>query len=50
MADSNDAPAFALVVIHPFGDYAKGARIDDAEKIAEVMASENHHQVVKVAQ
>jgi hypothetical protein len=36
-----DAPAFHLIVIHPFGAYGKGARISDAAEIAAVLAGEN---------
>lgn len=35
-----------LTVIHPFGDYARGDRITDAETIKEVLAGENHHHTV----
>ena len=40
---------FALVVIHPFGDYERGARIDSADEIAKVLAGENAGHVVKTA-
>jgi hypothetical protein len=30
-----------LIVIHPFGTYNKGARIEDAKEIAAVLAGEN---------
>jgi hypothetical protein len=36
-----EAPAFHLIVIHPFGAYGKGARISDAAEIAAVLAGEN---------
>lgn len=36
-----------LVVHEPFGGYAKGEVIRDAEKIAEILAGENAHHVVK---
>lgn len=36
-----------LTVIHPFGDYARGHRITDADTIKEVLASENAHHCVK---
>lgn len=51
MADKQPAAKadFALVVIHPFGDYERGARIDDADTIAKVLASENAGHVVKTA-
>lgn len=51
MADKQAAAKadFALVVIHPFGDYERGARIDDAEEVAKVLAGENAHHCVRVA-
>jgi hypothetical protein len=56
MADSNtpaapasaQAPAFTLVVIHPFGDYRRGDAITEAAKVAEVMAGENAHHCNRV--
>lgn len=42
------APDFILVVIYPFGDYARGAQITDPAEIAKVLASENAHHVNKV--
>ena len=35
-----------LTVIHPFGDYKRGDRIDQKD-IKEVLAGENAHHVVK---
>lgn len=51
MADKQAAAKadFALVVIHPFGDYERGAPINDADEIARVLASENASHVNKVA-
>ena len=51
MADKQTAAqaGFALVVIHPFGDYERGAQITDADAIAKVLAGENVGHVVKVA-
>ncbi len=34
-------PTHHLIVIHPFGSYSKGARIEDAVEIATVIAGEN---------
>lgn len=42
------APAIALVVIHPFGDYQRGDRITDAAAIAAVLAGENAHHCNKI--
>lgn len=42
------APDFILVVVYPFGDYARGAQITDPAEIAKVMASENAHHCNKV--
>ena len=36
-----------LTVIHPFGDYRRGNRIEDADTIKEVLAGENAHHTVK---
>ena len=38
-----------LVVIEQFSDYAKGAVITDADKIAEILGSESQLRVVKRA-
>lgn len=43
------APAFVLVVVHPFGDYQRGDRITDPAKIEEVLAGENAGHCNKVA-
>lgn len=43
------APAFVLVVVHPFGDYRRGDRIADAAAVAAVLASENAQSCHKVA-
>ncbi|MEX3933274.1 hypothetical protein AB4Y32_15975 [Paraburkholderia phymatum] len=40
---------FVLVVIEPFGGYAKGEEITDADKVAEILAGENQHHVIKRA-
>lgn len=37
-----------LVVVRPFGAYAKGAVITDATKIAAILASEHATAVVRV--
>lgn len=37
-----------LVVVRPFGAYAKGDVISDAATIAELLAGENSHSVVRV--
>jgi hypothetical protein len=37
-----------LVVVRPFGSYAKGALISDATTIAGILASENANAVVRV--
>ena len=36
-----------LTVIHPFGDYKRGDKITDPEKINEVLEGENAHHCVK---
>lgn len=36
-----------LTVIYPFGDYVRGDKITDEEKIQEVLAGENASCVVK---
>lgn len=41
-------PDFHLVVIHPFGEYARGDKIIDADTIAAVMAGESHRSVTRV--
>ncbi len=43
------APAFVLVVVHPFGDYQRGDRIADPAEVDAVLASENAHHCNKVA-
>jgi hypothetical protein len=40
-AVTTSTPAQHLIVIHPFGAYEKGARIEDATEIANVLAGEN---------
>ena len=45
--DSTPVPDFVLVVIHPFADYQKGQRIEQAEDIAAVLGGECAHCVVK---
>jgi len=51
MADSSTpaAPAYTLVVIHPFGAYAKGDAITDAKTVAAVAAGPNAHHCNRVA-
>lgn len=51
MADKQTAAKadFVLVVVHPFGDYERGARIESADDIAKVLAGENAGHVVRVA-
>lgn len=46
---TQDAPAFVLVVVHPFADYKRGDRIEDPAVIASVLAGENAHHCNKVA-
>jgi hypothetical protein len=41
-------PDFHLVVVHPFGDYARGDKVTDAAEIAAVMAGESHRSVTRV--
>ncbi|SUA82003.1 hypothetical protein [Pandoraea pnomenusa] len=38
-----------LVVLHAFGEYQKGDRITDADKVAAILDSEQATYVVKVA-
>jgi hypothetical protein len=38
-----------LVVVRPFGNYAKGDTIADAATIAQILAGEHAHDVVRVA-
>lgn len=38
-----------LVVLHAFGEYQKGDRITDADKVAAILDSEQAAYVVKVA-
>jgi hypothetical protein len=40
---------FKLVVVRAFGAYAKGDTTTNSEKIAEILAGENSHYVVRVA-
>lgn len=40
---------FHLIVREPFGGYAKGEKITDAKKVAEILAGENEHHVIKIA-
>lgn len=40
---------YVLVVVHPFGDFQRGDRIEDPAKVAEVLAGENARDVHKVA-
>ncbi|MBM2884098.1 hypothetical protein JFK97_06810 [Chromobacterium phragmitis] len=43
------APAYALVVRQPFGDYQRGDKITDPQKVADILAGENESHVVKTA-
>ncbi len=43
------APAFVLIVVHPFGDYQRGDRIADPAAIDAVLQSENAHHCNKIA-
>jgi|BEDMetMinimDraft_2_1075160.scaffolds.fasta_scaffold03852_2 hypothetical protein len=43
------SPTYHLVVVRPFGSYAKGALITDPKEIARVLASEHANKVVRVA-
>lgn len=51
MADKSApaAPAFELVVIHPFADYQRGDHIKDAKAIADILAGECAGYVNKIA-
>jgi len=40
--------SLALVVTNPFGNYARGAQITDAQTITDVLASDFAANVVKV--
>jgi hypothetical protein len=40
---------FHLTVVEPFAGYQKGDEIADQEKVAEILAGENQHHVVKRA-
>jgi hypothetical protein len=40
---------YHLVVVRPFGSYAKGAIITDPKEIASILASEHASKVVRVA-
>lgn len=42
-------PDYALVVIHPFGDYQRGQKVTDADEIDAINASDNRHHCNKVA-
>jgi hypothetical protein len=48
-ANVQTAPAFHLVVVHPFGQYEKGAHISAADEVADVLAGENAHCCNRVA-
>lgn len=48
MASKQQDPGFALAVIHPFGDYAKGQHITDPAEIQKVLAGENAASVNKI--
>lgn len=37
-----------LVVLQAFGDHQKGDRVDEADKVKEILESENQTHVVKV--
>lgn len=39
---------FHLIVREPFGGYAKGEKITDQSKVAEILAGENEHHVLKI--
>lgn len=49
MPKATAAPEFHLVVISPFGQYERGARITDPDEIAAVLAGENAASVNRVA-
>lgn len=38
-----------LIVVHEFGNYAKGTKITEADEVALVLASPQHTNVVKIA-
>lgn len=46
---AQSAPDYVLVVIHPFGDYPRGAKITDQKEIATVLAGENARNCNKTA-
>jgi len=46
---SNTVQPFHLVVIHPFGEHAKGAVVSDAADVADILAGENARHVNKIA-
>ena len=48
VAPSAPAPAHHLIVIHPFASFQKGELINDADKIADVLAGENAHHCNRV--
>ncbi len=39
---------FHLVVVRPFGTYAKGALVTDADTVAAILAGENAADVVRI--
>lgn len=41
-------PDFHLVVVHPFGDYARGDKVTDAAEIAALLAGENSRSLTRV--
>lgn len=48
-ASQDAAPAFVLVVVHPFNEYQKGDHITDPKLIAEILNGEHARSVVKTA-
>ena len=53
MADKQDAPVtakpdFHLVVMHAFGNYQRGDKIEDAAEVSAVLDGENSRSVRKV--
>jgi hypothetical protein len=41
--------SYHLIVVHPFGIYARGDRITDEAEMQRVLASHNHPSVNKIA-
>ena len=46
--NSNAGQAYHLIVVHPFGEFGRGAVISDADEVADVLAGENSRHVNKI--